>query len=346
MATKNPTRSDDDRTRARRSSDRLAAVLPGLLVAGVAAAIGFAVNRQIGAASPLVVTIVLGVLLSALGGYRPQFRDGLRLAASTLLRIGIVLLGLQLVVSDIYRLGAGPIVVVLVSVATAFVVTRWVGRRLGMTPARSLLVATGVAICGASAVAAMNQVADGEDDDAVTAVAVVTVLGTLSLAVLPALGLLLGLDDAMFGMWIGASVHEVGQVVAIGGAVGAAALSTAVVVKLFRVVLLAPLVAAVAIGRRSAAQKVDGAKLPPILPWFVAGFLAMVALRTTGWMPGGVLTAASTTSTLLLAMAMFALGAAVDPRAVARGGRSAVSAGAIGTVVLAATSLAGLALVG
>ncbi|WP_433342850.1 YeiH family protein [Micromonospora sp. CA-111912] len=346
MAIKNPTRAGDDRTRARRSSDRLAAVLPGLLVAGAAAAIGYAVNRQIGAASPLVVAITLGLLLSALGGYRPRLRDALRLASSTLLRTGIVLLGLQLVVSDIYRLGVGPIVVVLVSVATTFVVTRWVGRRLGLTPARSLLVATGVAICGASAVAAMNQVADGEDDDAVTAVAVVTVLGTLSLAFLPVLGLLLGLDEAMFGMWIGASVHEVGQVVAIGGAVGAAALSTAVVVKLFRVALLAPLVAAVAIGRRSAARKGDGAELPPVLPWFVAGFLAMVALRTTGWLPGGVLTAASTASTLLLATAMFALGAAVNLRAVARSGRSAVGAGAIGTAVLVATSLAGLALVG
>jgi uncharacterized membrane protein YadS len=108
------------------------------------------------------------------------------------------------------------------------------------------------------------------------------------------LGLLLGLDNAVLGIWAGASVYEVGQVVAIGGVVGGATLSAGVVVKLFQVLLLAPLVAAVAVGRRSAGRADVSAKKPPIMPWFVTGFVAMVALRTTGWLPRGVLTTAST----------------------------------------------------
>lgn len=322
-----------------------AAVLPGLLLAGAAAAAGYLVNRWAGAASPLIVAVVLGVLFTAAGGRRPWMQPGLRLAATTVLRAGVVLLGLQLILADIVRLGAAVIMVVLVSVAASFLVTHWAARRLGLSPARSLLVATGVAICGASAVAAMNQVADGEEDDVVTAVAVVTALGTLCLAVLPVLGLLLGLDDRMLGSWAGASVHEVGQVVAIGGIVGGGALSAAVVVKLFRVLLLAPLVAAVAVHRRSTRHAGDTGRTPPVLPWFVAGFVAMMAVRSTGWVPGGVLSVASTAGTVLLAAAMFALGTAVDLKAIARGGRRAIVAGAIGSVVLAAVSLGGLALV-
>ncbi|MEV0811272.1 putative sulfate exporter family transporter [Micromonospora sp. NPDC050200] len=328
-----------------RTTHRLTASLPGLGVAGAAAAVGYAVNHRIGVASPLVVTIVLGVLLSSLGGCRTWMRDGLKIASTTLLRTGVVLLGLQLAVSDVRRLGFGPIIVVLASVVAAFLFTRWFGRALGLSPARSLLIATGVSICGASAVAAMNQVADSDEEDTVTAVAVVTVLGTLCLPMLPVLNLLLDLDPTRYGMWTGASVHEVGQVVAIGGAVGLTALSAAVVVKLCRVVLLAPLIAAITIARRSGAGSYGTSARPPILPWFVTGFLAMVALRSTNWLPGGVLTTSSTAAGLLLASAMFALGAAVDVRAVARGGWRALAAGALGTVVLAGASLVGFMLV-
>ncbi|NJC12982.1 putative integral membrane protein (TIGR00698 family) [Micromonospora profundi] len=323
---------------------RFVGLLPGLLVAGVAAGGGYLVNHWFGAVSPLVVAIMLGILLTASGGYRPWLQPGLRFAATMLLRIGLVLLGLQLVLSDVVDLGVGPLVVVVLGVAVSFVATRWVGARLGLSAERSLLVATGVAICGASAVAAMNQVGDGEEEDVVTAVAVVTVLGTLSMVALPVLGMLLGLDEVLLGLWVGASVHEVGQVVAIGGAAGAAALSAAVVVKLFRVLLLAPLVALVAIGRRAGRRTAGDAGKPPILPWFVVGFVAAAALRSTGWLPSGVLDVGTVAGTILLAAAMFALGAAVDLRAVARGGRRALTVGAVGTVVLSTVTLAGLVL--
>ncbi|MFG2063507.1 YeiH family protein [Micromonospora sp. NPDC048871] len=319
-------------------------LLPGLLVAAGAAAVGHLVNHRFGAASPLVVAIVLGIALTACGGNRPWLQPGLRFAATTLLRIGIVLLGLQLVLADVVDLGVGPILVVVLGVAASFLATRWAGRRLGLTPDRSLLVATGVAICGASAVAAMNQVGDGEEEDVVTAVAVVTVLGTVSMIALPALGVLFGLDEVLLGLWVGASVHEVGQVVAVGGAVGATALSAAVVVKLFRVLLLAPLVALVALVRRSGTRTTHGVRKPPLLPWFVVGFVAAALLRSTGWLPTGLVDLGSLAGTVLLAAAMFALGAAVDLRAVARGGRQAVTAGAVGTLVLSGVTLAGLTL--
>ncbi|MDQ7908037.1 putative sulfate exporter family transporter [Phytohabitans sp. ZYX-F-186] len=321
---------------------RVRSTAPGLLVAAGAAAAGYAVNRLASPASPMVVAIGLGILLRAAGGYHERLRAGLGIASRALLRTGVVLLGLQLALADIRRLGLGTAAVVLAGVAACFVATRWFGLRLGLSPARALLVATGVSICGASAVAAMNQVADGDEEDTVTAVAVVTVLGTLCLALMPLLGLLLGLDETTLGLWTGASVHEVGQVVAIGGMAGTAALSAAVLVKLSRVALLAPLVATVTLARRRGTGETG--PRPPILPWFVAGFVVMAALRTSGLVPDPVRHAAATTSSLLLAMAMFALGTAVDLRGLAQRGGRALVAGALGTALLAGLSLAGLTL--
>ncbi|MEO3742710.1 putative sulfate exporter family transporter [Plantactinospora sp. B5E13] len=337
---------------------RPAATLPGLAVAAVAALLGYAVNRLASPVSPMIVAILLGIAVRSLGGYRDWMRPGLTFAAKGLLRAGIVLLGLQLVAADILALGFGPLSVVVASVAAAWLVTRWVGRRLGLRPATALLVATGVSICGASAVIGMNEVADGEEEDVVTAIGVVTVLGTLCLLLIPGLGLLLGLDDTLIGLWAGASIHEVGQVVAVGGAVGAAALATAVVVKLCRVALLAPLVALVATVRRHTAAIPDpadadptaagrrGRGRPPVLPWFVTGFLAAMALRSTGVLPPALVTVVSAVAGMLLAAAMFAVGTSVDLRTVARGGGRALATGAAGTLVLAGTSLAGLLLVG
>ncbi|MER7009760.1 putative sulfate exporter family transporter [Dactylosporangium sp. NPDC000555] len=336
----------EDRTsRATVATRHIRAAAPGLLAASAAAAVGYAVNRVVGsAASPVVVAVVLGILVRGLGGYHSRLRDGLAFASRTLLRAGVVPLGLQLAVSDIRQLGVGAVAVAVLGVVTAFVVTRWCGRLLGLGPARALLIATGVSVCGASAVAAMQEVTDGDEEDVVTAVAVVTVIGTLCLAALPALGVLLGLDETTLGLWAGMSVHEVGQVVAIGGMAGTTALTVAVVAKLCRVLLLAPLVAVVAATRRVAADA-TGTR-PPVLPWFVVGFMAMAAVRGIGLVPEGFLHGAATASGVMLAAAMFALGAAVDLRSIARGGWRALSAGVLGTTVLASVSLTGLVLVG
>ncbi|MEE6259377.1 YeiH family protein [Plantactinospora sonchi] len=326
---------------------RPAATLPGLAIAALAALLGYAINRLASPVSPMIVAILLGIAVRSLGGHRDWMRPGLTFAAKGLLRAGIVLLGLQLVAADILDLGFGPIAVVVTSVAVAWLATRWVGRRLGLRPATALLVATGVSICGASAVIGMNEVADGEEEDVVTAIGVVTVLGTLCLVLIPGLGLLLGLDHTLIGLWAGASIHEVGQVVAVGGAIGAAALATAVVVKLCRVALLAPLVALVATGRRTATPTRDGRRSrPPVLPWFVIGFLAAMAVRSTGLLPHAVVTVLSAVAGMLLAAAMFAVGTSVDLRTVTRGGGRALATGAAGTLVLATASLGGLLLVG
>jgi uncharacterized integral membrane protein (TIGR00698 family) len=175
----------------------------------------------------------------------------------------------------------------------------------------------------------------------------VTLCGTLAIAVLPLLQEPLGLDDAAFGRWAGASVHDVGQVVATAQTAGDAALGEAVLVKLMRVGLLAPLVAAVALSARHRSRQAPelGRRRTPLVPLFIVGFLAAVTVRGTGLLPAEILEAARTGQELLLAAALFGLGTAVDLPTLARTGARTALLGISAWLVVAGVSYAGVLLV-
>ncbi|MFC9220883.1 YeiH family protein [Streptomyces hygroscopicus] len=241
----------------------------GLAAAGVAAA--WTVHRLFPAVPLLTAAVVLGIVAAHLPGARGLVRGvcraGLSFAGKRLMRLGIVLLGLKLSLDDVLGLGWATVAMVLGVVAATFCGTWWLGRRMGLRGDQPLLIATGYSICGASAIGAVSEVSDSDERDVATSVALVTLCGTLAIAVLPLLQHPLGLDDAAFGRWVGASVHDVGQVVATAQTAGPAALGDAVLVKLVRVALLAPLVAALATavrvrvrGVRATGTEADGSE--------------------------------------------------------------------------------------
>ncbi|MEV7027071.1 putative sulfate exporter family transporter [Kitasatospora sp. NPDC093558] len=307
----------------------------------------------------LTAAVVLGRAAAHLPGLRPVVRGvarpGLSMAGKRLMRLGIVLLGLKLSLGDVLGLGWATVAMVLAVVTATFAGTLWLGRKLGLPGDQPLLVATGYSICGASAIGAVSQASGSDEEDVAASVALVTLCGTLAIAVLPLLQHPLGLGEAEFGRWVGASVHDVGQVVATAQTGGPGALREAVLVKLMRVVLLAPLVAGVAvavrrrqrwdkknIGEPSDKSSVKSDSRPPIVPLFVAGFLAMIVLRTTGVLPERALTLAGDAQELLLAAALFGLGSAVHlPTMVRTGGRIALL-GLGSWVMVAGVSYAGV----
>lgn len=322
---------------------RVTTYLPGLALVAGGVAVAFGVSRVTPFASALTVAVVLGMLARNVGLVRPRALLGTRFATRRLLRTGVVLLGLQLAVGEVLRLPRGVLVVVVVTVGLTFVSTLAAGRLLRVRPGTTLLVATGFSICGASAAVAMNAVADSDDEDLATAVALVTLYGSAAIVLLPLAYGALGLGETAAGVWAGASVHEVAQVVAAASPAGATALATAVVVKLTRVVLLAPLVAGYGlVRRRRRARPTDGAKRPAFVPLFVLGFLAMIAVRSTGVVPAPALAAAQVATTLLLAGALFGLGTAVHLRTLVRTGGRAALLGLVSTLVAAGTSLAAI----
>lgn len=321
----------------------LAKVLPGLslrLVPGLSSAAGLVALAYAGhLLLPAIPMLTLCVLLGAIVGNTlrttQQFvlAPGMGWSGKHLMRAGIVLLGFQLALSDVLDLGWKGVGLIAVVVAGSFGGTYLMARALKLPGDQPVLLASGFAICGASAIGAMSQ-ARGSAKDAPIPVALVTLCGTLAIAVLPLANTWLALDELGFGRWVGASVHDVGQVVATAQGAGLSALGAAVVVKLVRVLMLAPVsvLGSLSIRRRHAAGPADGAvpvagTRPPLVPLFVLGFIACVLLRSSGWMPDSVLHAAKIGQEILLGLALVGLGFAIDLRQLfSTAGRAAAAA--------------------
>lgn len=302
--------SDRSGARPRRWGERM----PGLAVAAAAAGLAWLAHLALPVVPLLTLAVAAGIVAGQVPWMRPRLdgplHPGLAFSARTLLRAGIVLLGLKLGLGDIAALGWVTVLTTVGVVVLTFGGTWWLGRALGLPGREPLLVASGFAICGASAIGAMGAAVRARHEEQAVPVALVTLCGTLAIAVLPALWHPLGLTAPEFGQWVGAGVHDVGQVVATAQVAGASALAVAVVVKLTRVLLLAPMVAiAAGVERRRATDA--AAPRPAIVPLFVVGFLAAVLLRTFVPLPEELLAGADLVQTTLLAMALFALGASI-----------------------------------
>lgn len=303
-----------------------------LLAAGVAS---LGVGLAVPALGPLLVALVLGAAVAAtpwaghprLAGHAPVTR--------VLLRSGVVLLGLRLPLGDVLDVGAGGLVVVVLTLATTFTVTTLAGRALGVERGLTALVATGFSVCGAAAVAAVDDAVRARRRDVALTVALVTVHGTALVLLLPWTAGRLGLDERQSAVWAGASIHEVGQVVAAAALLGPGALAVATAVKLARVLLLAPVYAVVARGPAAPGASRGG---PPV-PWFVIGFAAAVAVRSTGVLPPSVLDVADGATTVLLAAAMFGLGLGLRVRDLLPLPRGVLALSGVATATVTGTSL-------
>ncbi len=329
-------------------------LLPGLGVALIAVFVATLVSAGVPALPVLTVAVVLGIIVGQAPGLRMlldgTLEPGILFAATTLMRAGIVLLGLRLSLVDIANLGLGSILGIVVLVVVAFLATWWFGRMMRLPGREPLLVAAGFAICGASAIGAMASATRSAAREQATPIALVTLCGTLAIAVLPALRHPLGLSDEEFGRWVGAGVHDVGQVVATAQTAGATALAIAVVVKLTRVLLLAPMVTAAAVivrrsddgsGAASVLSENEGvSSRPPVVPLFVIGFIAAVLLNSFVFVPERMLAIADQVQTVVLAAALFALGTSVRVVPLLRTGWRALIVGLVSWALVAGLALA------
>ena len=312
------------------------AALPGLGLALLALGLASLVHWALPAVPTLTACVALGIVFTAIpwpARVREVVRPGLATASRRLLRLGIVLLGFRLSLTDIAGLGWIVLALIVAIVLATFFLTLALGRAFRLPGDQPLLIAAGFSICGVSAIGAMAGVTRSKDADTATPVALVTLCGTLAIAVLPAIAPLLRLDAERFGMWTGASVHDVGQVVATAQVAGASALAIAVVVKLTRVALLAPLVALT-----GAVLKREGER-PAVVPLFLVGFLAAVLARTVLPLPADLIAATEDVQFVLLGMALFGLGAAIRLGALVRTGARPLAVAGLSWAAIAALSL-------
>ncbi len=296
--------------------EKFAQILPGLCLCALLAAVGHALRLVPGLDlfGPMILAIVLAILVRALFGLPALLVAGTAFAARPLLRAAVILLGLQLTFADLAALGPGGLAVIAGSLAATFVLTLWLGRLFGVERGLTELIAAGTSVCGASAVAAANSATRAGEADVAYAIACVTLFGTLAMLAYPLVPALAGLDAAGYGLFVGASVHEVAQVAGAGFQHSAAAGEAAMVAKLSRVMLLAPVVfvlAALARRRARVGGHGQGDCSVPV-PWFVLGFLAMAGLASLIDIPGAVTGGAATTTTVLLTLALAAMGLQTD----------------------------------
>jgi len=330
--------------------EELASLAPGLVVVAVAVAASTLASEVIGV-SGLVAGVLLGAIAANVGILGERVGPGVNFAAKHLLRAGIVLLGLRLSFDEVRALGWQGVLGVVIVLLFTFFGVQLLARVMGLSQGLGLLVATGYSICGASAVAAMAPLSTADEEETAYAIGLVTLFGSLSILTLPFIGHALGLSDETFGTWVGAGVHDVGQVTATASAYSAAALAPATLVKLTRVALLAPMVFGVGVARRrrlaAAASdrgaSADGVDVPdvhvPLVPLFVVGFLAMICLRATGWLSADALALAKDAETLLLTAGMFGLGAGVRIDRLRRLGGRPMLLGVISWVIVAGAAL-------
>lgn len=256
--------------------------------------------------SPMILAVAGGLMMGNLVRLPATISPGVTFSQKRLLRLGIMLLGLQVTTAQVQALGAATLILVVVTLASTFAFITVTGRLLRVDPGLTALIAAGTSVCGASAVIAANTVARAKDEDVAYAVACVTVLGTIAIFVFPLVGDILNLDARAYGVWSGAAVHEVAQVAAVSFQHSDEAGEIGTVTKLFRVVLLVPLIMIMAITIRTVASGAPSGSVP--VPLFVLGFAALVLANSILDLPQPLLDTARTTTTLLLATALAAMG--------------------------------------
>ncbi|WP_153211072.1 YeiH family protein [Rhodococcus erythropolis] len=318
--------------------------MPGVALCALGATVALVAGQFTSAVSPLLIAIVAGAVLANTVSLPAKFQPGLAFSAKRLLRVGIALLGLQLMFSDIVGLGWGVIAVVVAIVFLGIAGTMYAGKLLGLSWSQRILIACGFSICGAAAVAAADGVVNAREEELLTAVALVVIFGTLMIPTIPLLADAFGMNEIEAGMWAGGSIHEVAQVVAAGSALGATALGVATVVKLARVLMLAPVMAFLSIRQRTMVDN-TATKRPPLIPLFVVAFIGCMGLRSTGMLPNELLGLAKTVQTALLAAAMFALGLGVRLSVIRGVGARPFVLAAISTVWVATIAYVGVVLV-
>ncbi len=340
-------------------TDKLARLLPGillcLLVTGVATALQYAEIALVGQAylEALVLAILLGVAVRTAWTPGAIWHPGIAFSAKILLEIAVVLLGASVSIRTVLALGpqllGGIVLVVMVAIASSYGICR----ALKLPQRMAILVACGNSICGNSAIAAVAPVIGADGDDIASSIAFTAVLGVIVVLLLPLLVPVLLLSLTQYGVLAGLTVYAVPQVLAATLPIGALSNQVGTVVKLVRVLMLGPVVLCLSLLTRKLREEADEAAptvtagdrpkrgspaLHELVPWFIVGFLIVLALRSTDIIPAVAVPPIKTTANLLTTISMAALGLGVDVRVVAKAGLRVTTAVTVSLLVLGVIS--------
>lgn len=286
---------------------------PGFLVCGVVAVAAKFVSEHYGA-PVMLLALLLGMALNFLSGHG-TYQPGIDVSARHVLRIGVALLGLRITLDQVIDLGWQPVLMVVgtvaFTIALGVVLARWMGYRVFF----GLLTGGAVGICGASAALAISAALPNhplKEKATLFTVIGVSTLSTLTMVLYPLITHGLGLTELQAGFFMGATIHDVAQVVGAGYSISREAGDQATLVKLIRVAMLLPVIALVAwvTARHMPIQAGDPSKAerPPMLPGFAVAFAVLLVIHSLAWLPPLVIHAGQMASQWCLIVAMVAIG--------------------------------------
>jgi uncharacterized integral membrane protein (TIGR00698 family) len=256
----------------------LKGVVPGLfacaLIAGAAGLAATWTNGPI-----MLFALLIGIAFNFLGKI-DRLDAGISFTARFVLRLGVALLGLKITLGDVVSLGWGPLLLVVAAITLTILTATALARLMGFDPRFGILSGGATAICGASAAMALSAAMPShplKERATLYTVVGVSTLSTVAMLLYPAIARLLGLDDEHSGIFIGAAIHDVAQVIGAGYAVSPEAGDTATIVKLARVAMLLPVILTVSVLTR--ARNMPAQDRPPLLPWFATAFAALVIFQ-------------------------------------------------------------------
>ncbi len=286
----------------------LNAVYPGLLVAVTIALASTWLSQHYGA-PVMLFGLLFGMAFHFLHE-DGRCVAGIEFASRTVLRLGVGLLGVRVTASQIASLGIMPVLTVIVTVASTILLGALLAKRLGQSRIFGVLSGGAVAICGASAALAIASVLPRQNDserDTILTVVVVTTLSTIAMILYPLLVGAFGLDHVRAGVFLGGTIHDVAQVIGAGFMISPETGDVATYVKLLRVAMLLPVVSAIAwkVSRQSGSQET---RKGPLVPRFLLGFAALVALNSAVSLPKPVILGVTQLSNWCLVTAIAALG--------------------------------------
>ena len=322
---------------------KAALLFPGVLVSLIVALSAQFVADHYGAPA-MLMALLFGIALNFLSS-EGKTVQGIQFCAKTILRIGVALLGLRISVSMLSDLGLPLILLVIAGLVTTIGVGLLIGPRFGYGPRFSFLTAGSVAICGASAamaIAAILPKDERSEQRLVFTVVGVTLLSTIAMILYPIFATSIGMDELQTGIFLGATIHDVAQVVGAGFSVSESTGETATLIKLFRVAMLAPVVVIATMVIRMNVTTTDDMQRPPILPFFVIGFIALATLNSLATLPVAISDTAGTLSKWALLTSIAAVGMKTSIKDVAQVGGAAIALIVIETLFLAGFILVGL----
>lgn len=323
---------------------------PGFALIAVLVALAFEINHLQSAISPLALCVAFGFVVANVIQWPSFAGPATKISSKTLMRIGVALLGAQVSVLSLKEIGLKGVVTVVIVVTFTIFGILGLSKLFKMSGDLGLLIGIGFGVCGATAVAAVRPQTRATEEETSYAIGLISLCGTLSIFLLPFLGHILNLDTREFGAWAGAAVHDVGQVVATASVWGDDADKYAIVVKLARVCLLAPIVLILSIRHRKwltsqGKSEVTTAKVP-LIPYFVLGFIAVATITNVVELNETLHDYIVFTSKVLLGAGLVALGSGVRWKAIRAIGPRPMAMGMVAWVIVAGVALAAVKITG